>query len=168
MILFDFYSTRNKVYIHLSCIIAQQKTLSQFESTLVLSSCNLRTSIMYQGSDVHCNRDHNSFLICLLQPYLKFVSCNISVLVIVPNLNILVWSIKMFFLILRNVLAIFISWQRLWFYNFRSSPDLHLWDLHCHKRVHYIVTTKILYYLLFCFVWFFIIFFDSLYSFTLQ
>ena len=71
MVSFDFYSTCYKVYIYLTYIKTQ----------------------LHQGSDNCCEGDHNSDAIRPLQPYLKIHYFNQSVLAIVPDLNIFVWSI---------------------------------------------------------------------------
>ena len=60
--------------------------------------------------------------------------------------------------LLYYMLAICIILQELRFYNVWLLPYSHLRDCHCHRWVHYIVTTKIWYFGLFCFVWFLIIY----------
>ena len=123
VILFVFYSTQYNVYIHIPCINTQQQTTATFDITHVISSrdlttlrqyqgfynwqttapfdithvilySNRRTPRLYQGSANCCERDHNSNMISLLQPYQTIHYCKHSVLAIVPDLNILVWSIS--------------------------------------------------------------------------
>ena len=50
----------------------------------------------YQGSANHCEKDCNLDVICLIQQFLTIHYCNQSVLAIVPDLNIFVWSITIF------------------------------------------------------------------------
>ena len=103
--LFDFYSTHYKVYIYLTCISTHRLTTAPFNSTHILSSSARQTPILYQESDDCCEGDRNSYVICLLQPSLKIHYCNQSVLAIVPDLNIFVFSITIFDLILRSTLV---------------------------------------------------------------
>ena len=105
VIWFDFYSTHYKVFIHIPCIITQQQTTTPFNITHVISSCNLRTPILYQGLANHCKGDRNSDIICLLHPYQTIHYCNQSVLGTVPEMNILAWSITIFDIILRSALV---------------------------------------------------------------
>ena len=94
-----------KVFICLPCIITQQQTTAPFYITNVLSYSDRQTPRMYQGSADFCEGDRNSGVIRLLQPSLTIYYCNQSVLAIVPDLNIFVWSIKIFYLILRSALV---------------------------------------------------------------
>ena len=109
VISFDFHSTHYKVYIHLPCIITQQQTTAPFDSTRVLLSSDLWKPRLYQGSADFCEGDRNSDVICLLPPSLTIRYCNQSVLTIFPDLNILVWSIKIFGLISRSALVQYFS-----------------------------------------------------------
>ena len=99
VISFGFYSTHYKVYIYLPCIDTQWLKTAPLYSSRALPSSNLQTPIMYQGSDNCCEGYRNSDIICLLQPSLTIHYCNQSVLVIVLELNILVWSVMIFDLI---------------------------------------------------------------------
>ena len=76
MLLFNIYSTYNKVYIHLICIITHQQKTSPFDSTHVLSSSNHWTSIMYQWTDNCSKENRNSDVKSLLHPYLTIRYCN--------------------------------------------------------------------------------------------
>ena len=107
VISFDFYSTHYKVYIHLPCINSHRRTTAPFVITHVISSSNLQTPILYQGSDDCYEGYRNSGIIFLLQPSQKINYCNQSVLAIVPDLNILIWSIVIFYFISRSALVQF-------------------------------------------------------------
>ena len=107
LILFNFYSTDYKFYIHLPCIIKQQRTTVPFNITHVISSTDLQITIQYQGSSDSCEGDLNLDIIRLLQPSHTIQYCNQSVLAIVPDLNIFVWSITIFDLISRSALVQF-------------------------------------------------------------
>ena len=93
VILFGFYSTRYKVYIHLPCINTQRRRAAPFTITPIISSSDHQTAGMYQVSAHSCEGDHNSSIICLLQPSHTIRYYNQSVLVIFPYLNIFVFSI---------------------------------------------------------------------------
>ena len=153
------------------------KKTAPLDITHIISSSDRQNTRLYQGSADFCEGDHNSNIICLLQPYQTIHYCNQSVLAIVPDLNIFVWSIKIFDLISRKrpstvlfyyVVAICITWQGLRFYNFGLLPDSRLCDCHCHRWVHCIGTMKIWYSGLCCFTWFLIILFDSLHLFKIH
>ena len=90
VILFDFYSTHYKVYIHIPCITTQQQTRAPFDSTNILLFSECQTPILYQGFDNHCEGYCNSDIIHPLQLYLTIHYCNQSVLAIVPDLNIFI------------------------------------------------------------------------------
>ena len=90
VILFGFYSTHYKLYIHLLCIKKQGKTTAPFDITHVISSSNRQTPRLYQGLDNCCEGDRNSNINCLLQPSQKIQYCNQSVLAIFPDLNIFI------------------------------------------------------------------------------
>ena len=66
--------------------------------------CHQNTGL-YQGSADSCDVDRNSDLICMLQKSQVIHYCNQSVLVIVPDLNIFVFSIKIVDIILRSALV---------------------------------------------------------------
>ena len=85
---FDFYSTHYKVYIYLPCINTQRQTIAPSDITHVISSSDLQTPRLYQGSADRFEGYHNSDIICLLQPSQKNHYCNQSVLAIVPYLKI--------------------------------------------------------------------------------
>ena len=107
VILFGFYSTHYKVYIHITCINTQWQTTAPFDITYVISSSDCQTPRLYQGSADHCEVDRNSDIICLLRPSHIIHYFNQSVLAIVPDLNVLVWSITIFDIILRSALVQF-------------------------------------------------------------
>ena len=151
VILFGCYSTHFKVYIHLSCINTQQWTTSPLNNTPLLPFSNRWTKRLYQGSPDLFEGDHNSNIICLLQPSQEIQYCNQLVLTIVPGLNIFDFSILVFDLISRKPLvrlcilhaSYLYTWTGLRFYIFFSYPALHLCDRCCHGWVYYMDTTKI-------------------------
>ena len=117
LISFGFYSTRFKVYIHLPYINTQLRTTSPFDITPVISYSDHRTIGLYQGSDYRYEGDRNSNIICLLQPSQTIHYCNQSVLSIVPDLNIFIFSIKSFDLISRSALILFSLLRARYLYN---------------------------------------------------
>ena len=102
MISFEFYSTNFKVYIHIPCINTQRQKAAPFDDTSVILSSDRHNTGLYQGSANCCEGDHNSDIILLLQQYQKIHYCNQSVLAIVPDLNIFVFSISIIDLISRS------------------------------------------------------------------
>ena len=109
VILFGFYSTRFKVYFHLLCINTLQRTTAPFNNTPVISSRDQQTIGLYQGSADCCEGYGNSGLFSLLHPYLTIHYCNQSLLAIFPDLNIFIWSITNFGIILRSALVQYFS-----------------------------------------------------------
>ena len=107
VVLFGFYSSHFKFRIHLPCINTQQQTTAPFDDTPVILSGNQWTEGLYQGPADCCEGDHNSDIIRLLQQYQKIHYCNQSVLAIVPDLNIFVFSITIVDLISRSALVRF-------------------------------------------------------------
>ena len=105
MILFDFYLTHYKVYIHLPCIITQRRTTAPLEFTHVLLSRELQTPRLYQGSEDSCGGDFNFNVVSMVQQFLTIHYCNQSVLAIVPDLNTFLSIIKIFDLISRSSLV---------------------------------------------------------------
>ena len=99
VILFGFNSTHYKVYIHIPCINTHQRTTAPFYITHIISYIDHWTPRLFQGSADHSEEDHNSDIICLLQTYQSIHNCNQSVLAIVLDLNIFVWSIAILDLI---------------------------------------------------------------------
>ena len=85
-----------KVYIYLPCINTHQGVTAPFDDTPLISSSDHRKTGNYQGSANHCEGDSNSDLIYLLQKYQSIHYCNQSVLEIVPDLKIFVFSITIF------------------------------------------------------------------------
>ena len=151
MILFDFYSTHYKVYIHIPHIIKKWWTKAPFNINHVISYSDLQTPRLYQGWTDRCEGDCNLDIVRLLQPYQIINYCNQSVLVISPDLNIFVWTIIIVNIISRKcpgtvlfyyVLAICITWQGLRFYNFGLLPYSRLRNLHCNRWVHCVVCVK--------------------------
>ena len=112
VISFDFYSTHYKVYIHLPYIITQRRTTAPLNNTHVISSSACPTPKLYQGSADCCEGYRNLDIISLLYPSQIIHYCNQSVLAIGPDMNVLVWSIKMFDIILRSTLVSFSSIMR--------------------------------------------------------
>ena len=76
VISFGFYSTDYKVYIHLPWIIAQLSQKAPLDSTHVISSSDLQTPRLYQGSADLCEVDCNLDIICLFQPSQIIYYCN--------------------------------------------------------------------------------------------
>ena len=74
VIYFDFYSAHYKVYIHLPWINTQQQTSASFDIINVISSINCQSPRLYKGSANYCERDCDSDIIRLLQPYQKFTT----------------------------------------------------------------------------------------------
>ena len=94
-----------KVYIYLPCIKTQKQAASSFGDTPIISSSDHQKTGLYQGSANSCEGDRNSELICLLQKSQAIHYCNQSVLSIVPDLKILVFSITIVDLIYRIALV---------------------------------------------------------------
>ena len=105
VILFVFYSTHYKPYIHLHCINKQRLTTEPFGITHITLSSDCQTPKLYQGSANCCMVDWNPNIIHLLQPYKTIHYCNQLVLAIVPDPNIFIWSITNFDLISRTILV---------------------------------------------------------------
>ena len=129
-----------KVYIYLPCINTQRRTIAPFDDTPVISSSDRRNTGLYQGSTNSCEGDRNSYTIRLLQKSHKIHYCDQSVLEIVPDLNIFVFSITIFDIISRSALVQFSSLCASYLYNsiglrfyiFCSLPASCLCDCHCH------------------------------------
>ena len=129
----------------------------------VIKPSDYQKTELYQGSADHCAGDRNYDLICLLQQSQAIHYCNQSVLSIVPDLNIFVFSIKIFDLIPRSALVQFILLRASYLYNltglrcylFCLEPASRLCDCYHHRWVHYIDTTKIT---LLGFVWYHLFF----------
>ena len=175
VILFGFYSTQFKVYIHLPCINTQRQTTSPFNITPDISSRNCQTTWLYQGSANNCKVYHNYNIIRLLQPSQAIHYSKQSGLAIVLDLNILVFSITSFDVISIIPLVRFSLLCAIYLYNLKgirfyilfSWQALRLRDCHYHGWVYYINTTKIRFKGLCNIIWFLIILFGSLYTFTL-
>ena len=134
MILFDFYSTHYKVYFHLPCINTQRQTTETFDITNVISYIYHQMPRLYQGSANCCEGDRNSDINCLLQPYQTIHYCNQSVLAIVPDLNIFVWSI-----------TILISFQEAPWYSYFLLCAGYLYYLMGAKVLHIWFVTRLVY-----------------------
>ena len=117
MISFGFYSTNFKVYIYLLCINTQRRTTSPFYDTPVISSSNFAKTGLYQGSANHYEGDRNSDIICLFQKSQEVHYCNQSVLAIVPDLKIFVFSINFFDPISKSALVRFSVIRSSYLYN---------------------------------------------------
>ena len=94
-----------KVYIYLPCINTQQLATSPFDKTPVISSSDHQKTGLHQWSSNMCEGDRNFDLTRLLQQYQAINYCSQSVLVIVPDLNIFVFSIIIVDLISRSALV---------------------------------------------------------------
>ena len=140
VILFGFYSAHFKVYTHLTCINTQNK--KQHHSTS-LTSYHLETAkktVLYQGSSDNCEGDRNPDIIRLLHKSQEIHYCNQSVLSIVPDLNIFVFSITTVDLIPRSTLiwssllraSYFYNSTGLRFYIYFLEPELRLRYHHFH------------------------------------
>ena len=99
--LFGFNSTHFKFYIHLPCINTQRHTTSPFNIISDISSSKCQTTGLYQGSAKRCDGYHNSNIICQLQPSQAIHYSNQSVFEIFPDLNVFIFSITQFDIILR-------------------------------------------------------------------
>ena len=93
------------VYIYLPSINTQRQTTSPFDDTPVISSSYHQTTGLYQGSADRYEGDRNSDIIRLLQQYHTIHYCNQSVLEIVPDLKIFVFSITIVNLISISALV---------------------------------------------------------------
>ena len=151
MISFGLYSTNFKVYIHLPCISTQQQTTAPFDENPFILSGDRQKTGLYQGSADCCEGDHNSDIFCLLQQYQTIHYYNQSVLAIVPNLNIFVFSISIIDIISRSAMIGFSLLCARYLYNSTElrfyidclKSSSRLCDCHCHGWVYYIDTTKI-------------------------
>ena len=129
-----------KIFIYLLSINTQQQTTSPFEENPVISYSDHRTTGLYQGSADCCEGDRNSDIIPLFQPSQAIHYCNQSVLAILPDLNIFVFSINFFDLISRSALVQFSLLRASYLYNsmglrfyiFCSLPESRFRDRHCH------------------------------------
>ena len=104
-------------YIHLPCINTQWQTIQPLNNNPVISSSDLRMTIIYQGSEKSCEEDHNSDIIRLLQQSRATHYCDQSVLAIVSDLNIFIFSITILDLILRSALVQFSLLRASYLYN---------------------------------------------------
>ena len=105
VILFSFYSIHFEVYIYLPCINTQQRATAPFDGTPIIPSSDHLKTGLYQGSDDRCEGDGNYDLICMLQKSQAIHDCNQSVLAIVSDLNIFLFSITIVDLIYRSALV---------------------------------------------------------------
>ena len=140
VILFGFYSTNFKVYIHLPCINTQQQTTAPFDDTPVILSIYRQKKGLYNGSDNFCEGDHNLYIICLLHQSQTIHYYNQSVLAIVPDMKIFVFSITYFDLISRSAMIGFSLICASYLYKLTGlrfciyclKPASHLCDCHHH------------------------------------
>ena len=176
VILFYFYSTHYKDYIHLPCINTHLRTTAPFETHQVISYSYHWRQRLYQGSAYCCEGDCNSKINRLLQLFRTIHYCNQSVLVIVPEMNIIFWSITIlisfceapwysYFLLRASYLYNSIGLK---LYIFGLLLNSRICDVHFYGWVHCIVTTEMQFKGLCGIVWFLIILFEILYSFTLH
>ena len=107
----------NKDYIHLPCMSKQKRTTAPFDIAPVISYSDHRTPNNYQGSADRCEGNCNSNIICPLQLSQTIHYCNPSVLAIVPDLNIFIFSITIFNLISRSALVRFCLLRASYLYN---------------------------------------------------
>ena len=120
-----------KVYIYLTSINTQRWTTAPFDNTPIISSRNRQTTGLYQGSDNCCEVCCNSDIIILLQQFQTIHYCNQSVLYIVPDLNIFVFSITIFDLILGSALVQFSLIRASYLYNLTGlSFYIFFWNQH--------------------------------------
>ena len=94
-----------KAFIYLPCINTQWRAIAPFEENSFISSRDNQKTGLYQGSADRCEGYRNSDLIRLIQKSQAINYCNQSVLAIVPDLNIFVFSITIDDLILRSALV---------------------------------------------------------------
>ena len=85
----------------------QRQTTAQFDINHVILLSDHQTPRLYQGLKYCCEGDCTANIICLIQPFQTIHYCNQLVLNIVPDLNIFIWSITIFDLILRIALVQF-------------------------------------------------------------
>ena len=151
MILLDFYLTHYKVYIHKPCINTHRQKTAPFDITHAIIFSDLQTPRLYQGSAEHCEVDCNCNIICLLHPSHIIHNCNQSVVAIVPDLNIFVWSITILISFREELWYNSFLLHSSYFYN-SMEPRFHIFGLlqdsrlrhkKFHRWVHCIVTTKI-------------------------
>ena len=116
-----------KTYIHLPCVNTQQITTEPFNITHVISCSDRQTTILCQGSIHCCEGDCRTNIIRLLQPSQTSHYCNKSVLSIVTDLNIFIWSIAIFDLFLRSALVQFFSITCYLFVSLDGAKVLHIW-----------------------------------------
>ena len=102
---FSFYSIYFEVYIYSLCNNTQQRATSPFYDTPVISSSDHKKTEPYQVSANLCEGYRNSDLVCMLQQSHAIYYCNQSVLEIVPDLNIFLFSITIVDIILRSSLV---------------------------------------------------------------
>ena len=107
----------SKVYIYLPCINTQRQPTAPFNDTPIISSSYNQKTGLYQGSADCCEGDIKSYLIHLLQKSQVIHYCNQSVLDIVPDLNIVIFSIKIVDLISRSTLIRFSLLHASYLYN---------------------------------------------------
>ena len=138
VILFGFYSTCYKVYIHLPWININRLTTSPFDITHVISSSNHQTSILYQGSDDHCEGYRNSNIIFLLQQSQTIHYYNQWMLAIVLDLNILVLRITIFISFLEAPWYSYFIWRASYLYN---STGLIFIYLVCYQTRVFVIST---------------------------
>ena len=106
-----------KVYIYLPCINTQRRATVLFDNTPFISSRDHQKTGLYQVSANCCEGDCNSDLIRLLQKSQSTHYCNQSVLEIVLDLNILVYSIMIVDIISRSALVQFVLLHASYLYN---------------------------------------------------
>ena len=106
-----------KVFIYLLNINTQWRTTATFNDTPIISYSDHRKTGLYQGSSERREGYQNFGIISLLQPAQVIHYCNQSVLAIVTNLKISVFSIMIFDLISRSALVRFILLCASSFYN---------------------------------------------------
>ena len=114
-------------FIYLPCINTQRQTTAPFDVTHVISSSDRQTPRLYQGSADRCEVYRNSDIIRLLQPSQTIHCFNQTVLVIVPDLNIFVFSIIFFYLVLRSALVQLSSITCEIFVELDGAKVLHIW-----------------------------------------
>ena len=81
------------VDIYLPCINTQRRTTATFDKNPSISSSDHKNTELYLRSPDRFEGDSNNDLICLILKYQSIHYCNQSVLAIVADLNILVFSI---------------------------------------------------------------------------
>ena len=121
-----------EVYICLPIIKTKRQTTAPFKDTTIISSSDHQKKGLYQGSADRCEGDRNSDIIRLIYQSQAIHYCNQSVLAIVPDLNIFIFIITIFDLILISALVRFSLLSASYLYNLKAVRSTSfVWNQHC-------------------------------------